>query len=98
MDEILRNTEPNAEKLASAIANACIECVLIQGREMPSVMAALLPTLTRSARRQADARLSATGLLNRRIQRVFIRKPREDGDRGFGGAGSRHHDHPRRSA
>ena len=55
MDEILRNTEPNAEKLASAIANACIECVLIQGREMPGVMAALLPTLTRSARRQADA-------------------------------------------
>ncbi len=41
MDEILRNTEPNAEKLASAIANAYIECVLLQGREMPSVILAL---------------------------------------------------------
>jgi AcrR family transcriptional regulator len=44
MDEILRNTEPRAETLASAIANAYIECVLLQGREMPSVMAALAGT------------------------------------------------------
>ena len=44
MDEILRNTEPNADKLAAAIANAYIECVLLQGREMPSVMAALAGT------------------------------------------------------
>ncbi|HCB1500904.1 TPA: TetR/AcrR family transcriptional regulator [Klebsiella michiganensis] len=44
MDEILRNTEPDAEKMASAIADAYIECVLHQGREMPSVMAALAGT------------------------------------------------------
>ena len=36
MDEILRNTEPNAEKLASAIANAYIECVLLQGARCPA--------------------------------------------------------------
>ncbi|WP_159867656.1 MULTISPECIES: TetR/AcrR family transcriptional regulator [unclassified Raoultella] len=44
MDEILRKTEPDAEKLASVIATSYIECVLLQGREMPSVMAALAGT------------------------------------------------------
>ncbi|MDX5630747.1 MULTISPECIES: TetR/AcrR family transcriptional regulator [unclassified Brenneria] len=41
MDEIIRNTEPELEKLASVIANSYIECVLLQGHEMPNVMAAL---------------------------------------------------------
>ncbi|MCL2897908.1 TetR/AcrR family transcriptional regulator [Brenneria tiliae] len=41
MDEIIRQTEPTLEKLASIIATSYIECVLLQGREMPNVMAAL---------------------------------------------------------
>ncbi|KGT86527.1 TetR family transcriptional regulator [Erwinia typographi] len=44
MDAIIGKTEPLAEKLAAVIANAYIECVLLQGREMPSVMAALAGT------------------------------------------------------
>lgn len=44
MDDIIRRTEPDPEKLASVIATSYIECVLLQGREMPSVMAALAGT------------------------------------------------------
>ncbi|KAA8997673.1 TetR/AcrR family transcriptional regulator [Affinibrenneria salicis] len=44
MDEIIRQTEPQLEKLASVIAASYIECVLLQGREMPNVMAALTGT------------------------------------------------------
>ncbi|MDU6924541.1 TetR/AcrR family transcriptional regulator [Franconibacter helveticus] len=41
MNEALRNAEPKLETLASVIAEAYVACVLHQGREMPSVMAAL---------------------------------------------------------
>lgn len=41
MNEALRKAEPKTEALAAVIANAYVECVLHQGREMPSVMAAL---------------------------------------------------------
>lgn len=44
MDEIIRNTEPVLEQLASVIATSYIDCVLLQGREMPNVMAALTGT------------------------------------------------------
>ncbi|PWC14867.1 TetR family transcriptional regulator [Brenneria roseae subsp. americana] len=44
MDEIIRNTEPVLEQLASVIATSYVECVLLQGREMPNVMAALTGT------------------------------------------------------
>lgn len=44
MDSIIQKTEPKLDKLASVIADAYIECVLLQGREMPSVMAALAGT------------------------------------------------------
>ncbi|MGY5955669.1 TetR/AcrR family transcriptional regulator [Kosakonia sp. BK9b] len=44
MDEIISRTEPELEKLAGVIATAYIECVLLQGREMPSVLAALAGT------------------------------------------------------
>ncbi|WP_347253543.1 TetR/AcrR family transcriptional regulator [Leminorella grimontii] len=44
MDDLIRKTEPVLDKLASVIADAYIECVLLQGREMPSVMAALAGT------------------------------------------------------
>lgn len=44
MDDIIRQTEPEPEKLANVIATSYIECVLLQGREMPSVMAALAGT------------------------------------------------------
>lgn len=41
MDEAIQNTQPELAALASVIATSYIECVLLQGREMPSVMAAL---------------------------------------------------------
>lgn len=44
LDEAISKTEPTAEQLARVIADAWIECVLLQGREMPSVMAALAGT------------------------------------------------------
>ncbi|QTF09725.1 TetR/AcrR family transcriptional regulator [Brenneria izadpanahii] len=44
MDERIRKTEPEIEKLAAVIASAYIECELQQGREMPNVMAALTGT------------------------------------------------------
>jgi AcrR family transcriptional regulator len=44
MDEQLSQTEPVLEKLAAVIADAYIECVLLSGREMPSVIAALSGT------------------------------------------------------
>ncbi|WP_233969923.1 TetR/AcrR family transcriptional regulator [Pectobacterium versatile] len=44
MDDIIRNTEPVLDKLASVIATSYIDCVLLQGREMPNVMAALTGT------------------------------------------------------
>ncbi|QHM72392.1 TetR/AcrR family transcriptional regulator [Mixta intestinalis] len=44
MDDMISKTEPVLEKLAVVIANSYIECVLLQGREMPSVMAALTGT------------------------------------------------------
>ncbi|MBC3253610.1 TetR family transcriptional regulator [Serratia fonticola] len=44
MDEAIQNTQPELEALASVIATSYIECVLLQGREMPSVMAALAGT------------------------------------------------------
>jgi AcrR family transcriptional regulator len=44
MDEQIRQTAPVLEKLAAVIADAYIECVLLSGREMPSVIAALSGT------------------------------------------------------
>ncbi|MEI7195724.1 TetR/AcrR family transcriptional regulator [Pectobacterium versatile] len=44
MDDIIRNTEPLLDKLAAVIATSYIDCVLLQGREMPNVMAALTGT------------------------------------------------------
>ncbi|TAJ05184.1 TetR/AcrR family transcriptional regulator [Pectobacterium versatile] len=44
MDDIIRNTEPVLDKLAAVIATSYIDCVLLQGREMPNVMAALTGT------------------------------------------------------
>lgn len=44
MNEALRNAEPKLETLAAVIADAYVACVLHQGREMPSVMAALSGT------------------------------------------------------
>ncbi|AGB84144.1 transcriptional regulator [Serratia sp. FGI94] len=44
MDENIRQTEPTLEKLAAVIATSYIDCVLLQGREMPSVLAALSGT------------------------------------------------------
>ncbi|KHT36296.1 TetR/AcrR family transcriptional regulator [Pectobacterium carotovorum] len=44
MDDIIRNTEPVLDKLATVIATSYIDCVLLQGREMPNVMAALTGT------------------------------------------------------
>lgn len=44
MDEAIQNTKPELEALASVIATSYIECVLLQGREMPSVIAALAGT------------------------------------------------------
>lgn len=44
MDEQISQTEPVLEKLAAVIADAYIECVLLSGREMPSVIAALSGT------------------------------------------------------
>lgn len=44
MDDVIRKTEPALNKLASVVADSYIECVLLQGREMPSVMAALVGT------------------------------------------------------
>ncbi|WP_411755081.1 TetR/AcrR family transcriptional regulator, partial [Serratia sp. (in: enterobacteria)] len=44
MDEAIQNTKPELEALSSVIATSYIECVLLQGREMPSVMAALAGT------------------------------------------------------
>ncbi|MDU4353396.1 TetR/AcrR family transcriptional regulator [Phytobacter diazotrophicus] len=44
MDAQLSQTAPVLEKLAAVIADAYIECVLLSGREMPSVIAALSGT------------------------------------------------------
>ncbi|MCL5501605.1 TetR/AcrR family transcriptional regulator [Escherichia coli] len=44
MDEKISQTEPVLEKIATVIADAWIECVLLSGREMPSVIAALSGT------------------------------------------------------
>ncbi|WP_233960094.1 TetR/AcrR family transcriptional regulator [Pectobacterium versatile] len=44
MDDIIRNTEPVLDKLAAVITTSYIDCVLLQGREMPNVMAALTGT------------------------------------------------------
>ncbi|MFJ5317605.1 TetR/AcrR family transcriptional regulator [Pectobacterium versatile] len=44
MDDIIRNTEPVLDKLAAVVATSYIDCVLLQGREMPNVMAALTGT------------------------------------------------------
>lgn len=44
MDEQISQTEPELEKLAAVIADAYIECVLLSGREMPAVIAALSGT------------------------------------------------------
>ncbi|MEQ9887300.1 TetR/AcrR family transcriptional regulator [Pectobacterium zantedeschiae] len=44
MDDMIRKTEPVLEKLATVIATSYIDCVLLQGREMPNVMAALTGT------------------------------------------------------
>ncbi|BES83750.1 transcriptional regulator [Pectobacterium araliae] len=44
MDDIIRKTEPVLDKLATVIAASYIDCVLLQGREMPNVMAALTGT------------------------------------------------------
>ncbi|ELY6274166.1 TetR/AcrR family transcriptional regulator [Cronobacter muytjensii] len=44
MDEAIARTTPELAPLASVIADAYIECVLLQGREMPNVMAALTGT------------------------------------------------------
>ncbi|AMO47446.1 transcriptional regulator, TetR family [Kosakonia oryzendophytica] len=44
MDEVISRTDATPEKLAAVIATAYIDCVLLQGREMPSVLAALAGT------------------------------------------------------
>ncbi len=44
MDAQISQTEPELEKLAAVIADAYIECVLLSGREMPTVIAALSGT------------------------------------------------------
>lgn len=44
MDARISQTEPELKKLAAVIADAYIECVLLSGREMPSVIAALSGT------------------------------------------------------
>ena len=44
MDDAIHATTPTLENLATVIAASYIECVLLQGREMPSVMAALAGT------------------------------------------------------
>lgn len=44
MDAQISQTEPVLETLAAVIADAYIECVLLSGREMPSVIAALSGT------------------------------------------------------
>lgn len=44
MDAQISQTEPELEKLAMVIADAYIECVLLSGREMPTVIAALSGT------------------------------------------------------
>ena len=44
MDDIIRKTEPVLDQLATVIATSYIDCVLLQGREMPNVMAALTGT------------------------------------------------------
>ncbi|VEA70161.1 DNA-binding transcriptional repressor AcrR [Serratia rubidaea] len=44
MDENIRRAAPTLEARAAVIAASYIECVLQQGREMPSVMAALTGT------------------------------------------------------
>ncbi len=44
MDDAIQKTKPELELLASVIATSYIECVLLQGREMPSVIAALAGT------------------------------------------------------
>ncbi|ALB63009.1 Transcriptional regulator, TetR family [Cronobacter condimenti 1330] len=44
MDEAIAQTTPALAPLAAVIAEAYIECVLLQGREMPNVMAALTGT------------------------------------------------------
>lgn len=44
MEEALNKTDAGLEPRATVIATAYIECVLLQGREMPSVLAALAGT------------------------------------------------------
>ncbi|EOC1329296.1 TetR/AcrR family transcriptional regulator [Cronobacter turicensis] len=44
MDEAIARTPPELTALAAVIADAYIECALLQGREMPNVMAALTGT------------------------------------------------------
>ncbi|WP_342323790.1 TetR/AcrR family transcriptional regulator [Kosakonia sp. BYX6] len=44
MDEALSKTAAELEARAAVIASAYIECVLLQGREMPSLLAALAGT------------------------------------------------------
>jgi AcrR family transcriptional regulator len=44
MDEAIQKSKPELEALANVIATSYIECVLLQGREMPSVIAALAGT------------------------------------------------------
>lgn len=44
MDEAIQKTVPELAALAAVIATSYIECVLLQGREMPSVIAALAGT------------------------------------------------------
>ncbi|MGI8471195.1 TetR/AcrR family transcriptional regulator [Pectobacterium brasiliense] len=44
MDDMIRKTDPVLDKLAAVIATSYIDCVLLQGREMPNVMAALTGT------------------------------------------------------
>ncbi|WP_431225582.1 TetR/AcrR family transcriptional regulator [Serratia sp. L9] len=44
MDDAIQKAKPELEALASVIATSYIECVLLQGREMPSVIAALAGT------------------------------------------------------
>lgn len=76
MEEMLRNAAPVLDQLASTIAIAYVECVLLQGREMPQLMAALAGTPELEQIRQAFARTFTAQC--RQLFAPFSHQPLED--------------------
>lgn len=57
MDTAIQQSEPTLEKKAAVIASSYINCVLVQGREIPSIIAALAGSPELEKIKRAYARL-----------------------------------------